>query len=755
MANMENLKFRVSSGLKNIIGRELITDKFIAIFEIVKNSYDAGATRVDIRFDNINSDDAIITISDNGCGMDENDIVNKWLFVAYSEKSKERLSTFRDEFEKQRTYAGAKGVGRFSCDRLGSELELYSRKSSQSKVNYLKVDWDKFEEDYQEEFINIPVIHTYVDSLPNEYNIGTAVVVKKLRETWDRDSLLELKKSLAKLVNPYEDENNIFNIHIICEDEEKKDSISLPKNRVNGRVENYVFETLNLKTTQISVIVSEDGETIATKMFDRGTFLFELVQSSKFLSLKNVHIELFYLNRSAKLNFRKIMGMEPVKFGSIFIYKNGFRVLPYGEPGADIFSIDKRKAQGYKRFLSTRDLMGRVTILGDNQDFIETSSRDGGFINTKAFSELTSFYMDFVHKPLEKYVVELIGWGDISDKYPKEILPEDIKKEIIKYVTSYEKKGEILSLDINSDLYEIVESRKDKKANANIEALKSLARQYNNYELDILTQKVEKQNQELREDRHALINQVEKISETLENKNTEIDFVKKQALFLRALTSPKIENATAALHSINTYADSISKNINSVMKDISKISDIGLTTNIQNKLYEALQATQKIMSTYTIVLKADYDMQLQTLVVDMHDFIQEFIYNAFIPKIGKLMKINIKPPNGNVHAKINTMEFGIVIENVLYNSYKAKAKKLDITISELESFVEITFSDDGNGLNEAISEPNRIFELGFTTTNGSGVGLAHSKKIIEKMGGNILLNLENDTGFELKVRIKK
>ena len=59
---MEKLTFKISSGLKNIIGRELITDKVIAIFELVKNSYDAGANKVEISFNNIYANNASITI---------------------------------------------------------------------------------------------------------------------------------------------------------------------------------------------------------------------------------------------------------------------------------------------------------------------------------------------------------------------------------------------------------------------------------------------------------------------------------------------------------------------------------------------------------------------------------------------------------------------------------------------------------------------------------------------------------------------
>lgn len=82
----EKLHFKVSTGLKSIIGKELINDKFIAIFELVKNSYDAGAKCVVIEFENIYSNNATISISDNGKGMSKKEIIDKWLFVAYSEK---------------------------------------------------------------------------------------------------------------------------------------------------------------------------------------------------------------------------------------------------------------------------------------------------------------------------------------------------------------------------------------------------------------------------------------------------------------------------------------------------------------------------------------------------------------------------------------------------------------------------------------------------------------------------------------------
>src|SRR6266513_1688888 len=106
-------KFRVSSALKTIIGRELITDDFVAVFELVKNSFDAHARNVEIRFEGLTTDDPKLIIKDDGKGMTADDIDNKWLFVAYSAKREGteddptgKGKDYRDKISTERTFAG-------------------------------------------------------------------------------------------------------------------------------------------------------------------------------------------------------------------------------------------------------------------------------------------------------------------------------------------------------------------------------------------------------------------------------------------------------------------------------------------------------------------------------------------------------------------------------------------------------------------------------------------------------------------------
>lgn len=196
----EKLHFKVSAGLKNIIGKELINDKFIAIFELVKNSYDAGAKNVTIKFENIYSNDAMIYIIDDGKGMSKQEIIDKWLFVAYSEKKPQNRekSSFRDEIKRE--VAGAKGVGRFSCDRLGASLTLITKTDTEKSASKVEVNWNKFELDDTQEFMNIPVQYSMVSTLPSSFLRGTTLIVDALRENWSREELLRLKRSLMKLI---------------------------------------------------------------------------------------------------------------------------------------------------------------------------------------------------------------------------------------------------------------------------------------------------------------------------------------------------------------------------------------------------------------------------------------------------------------------------------------------------------------------------------------------------------------------------
>ena len=204
----EELDFKISSGLKDIIGKELITDDRIAIFELVKNSYDANARETKITFQNVvtqtEEKQPRIIVGDDGRGMSYRDIVDKFLFVGYSEKKpneNKKEKDYRDKISERRRrhFAGSKGIGRFSCDRLGKKIKLYTKIQDDPMIHTLEIDWTEFETDQKKEFTTIKAVYNKESKLEIEgystqgFKQGTILVIEGLNDEWSREKLVSLK----------------------------------------------------------------------------------------------------------------------------------------------------------------------------------------------------------------------------------------------------------------------------------------------------------------------------------------------------------------------------------------------------------------------------------------------------------------------------------------------------------------------------------------------------------------------------------
>ncbi|RZJ87747.1 MAG: hypothetical protein EOO20_15345, partial [Chryseobacterium sp.] len=483
-AKHDDFRFRISSQLKNIIGKELITDDYIAVFELVKNSYDAHAKNVKIIFD-----EDKITIWDDGKGMDREDILDKWLFVAYSAKKEgtedaefEKSKDYRDQIVPKQSFAGAKGIGRFSADRLGEKLNLTTRKILPDSLYWnLNFHWDNFEQDAEDEFADIEVEHN--SSTTTKYTgfkHGVILEITGLRAVWPPDKILSLKWSLEKLINPFSDMEQsegkgAFQIAIVSKRDLERDKLIAddvnhnPRDLVNGAVKNFIFETLGIKTTHITVKIEE--ENIITTLFDRGELIYKIQEENPYHYIpEGSGIRLFYLNFSAKFNFTTLMGIRSRDFGSIFLFNNGFRVFPIGDPDNDPFEVDRRKAQGHSRFLGTRELIGSVEIWGQSENFLEASSRDGGLIETAGTKQLQLFFEDTL-KRLERYVQPILWQIKKRTGSEAEEIDFDAKSDIIDLVAKLAGNKSVQLLDYSKSFITILD---EKTADANPELFDNL-----------------------------------------------------------------------------------------------------------------------------------------------------------------------------------------------------------------------------------------------------------------------------------------
>ena len=841
---MEQMQFKISSALKDLVGKDLITNENIAIFELVKNSYDAYATKVEITF----SDDAII-IADNGKGMTFNDLKDKWLFLGYSAKKDgtedvdiNKQQSYRDKI--RRYYAGAKGIGRFSCDRLGKRLLLTTKSGKSKSTEIIVVNWSDFEFDQKKEFAEINIGHKSLNNhsihFPENKQTGTVLEITELNNEsifWNRKRILELKRSLEKLINPFS-ETDDFSIEIICEREKEQDEIikaqdGYDRNIVNGVLKNSIAQILKLKTTQIDVRLADN--VIYTTLSDRGIEVYKIKENNiKFPALKHTNINLYFLNRSAKINFTRLMGIEPKNYGSVFLFRNGFRIMPFGDPGDDSWSLDYRSQQGHSRFLGTRDLFGRVDVLTDNiNELKEVSSRDGGLIETETSKQLFQMF-EVAHRRLERYVSGVL-WGeaflrkdyfsteteglnkrkelldhDREEDTPNFVLKSSIgsKIDFIQLIKTLTKERNVEIISYNADLANIfTTSDIDSIKPQFISDLEKIAYETNDSSLLFTIDEAKRRINELRQEkadaeqkayneeqkriqaeehaRRAELNRIEaekqrriesekkriallqakeaelkrreeeilrkeaeqrKLEEEAKRKKVEneLEREKKQGIFQRSIIGREKEQILGLQHQINHSSSRVKNNIKQLLLHISR-NNIAIDSQMQKYISIISLESAKIESLSNFVTNANFDLKASEITQDIGQFIKEYINEIYLPDVPVLstsLNINILYTNSKWIISFRPLEITTLIDNFVQNAEKAGARNITFDLRVINNRFQILISNDGKAI--PLEHIPRIFELGFTTTNGSGIGLFNVKSVVDRLNGKIEVCSQDD-----------
>jgi putative prophage encoded two-component system histidine kinase len=766
------MKFKISSELKNIIGKDLIVNDEVAIFELVKNSYDAHATRVDVQ---IGADK--IVIKDNGKGMNLDDIKNKWLFVAYSakkdntedsdiNKDDERYRDYRNKINTKRGFAGAKGIGRFSCDRLGAKLKIISRKIGETKFHILDVNWDDFEEDAKKEFMDISINYSEADFIADaNFNHGVIVEITQLRSKWDNDKINTLKRSLGKLINPFEVNTHTNNFQIYI-----KHNGSI----FEEPVKNEIIDVLTLKTTKLEVDIKDDK--IVSTLTDRGVLIYKIEENNNYKHLKNIKSILLYLNTSAKNNFYRQMGVRSVNFGHVLVFNNGFRVYPYGEIDDDSFGINQRHQQGHNRYLSTRVIVGSININEYSDQFKEKSSRDGGFIKTDGYNELEDFFGEKLLKRLEKYIVG-IQWGLDAEVRNIDNFSDDIealntietKSKIIQLIKTLTNSASVKILDFGKNFLNIINQNTNLQ-DPIIKDLISIAKKARDATiLDAIDKigqlskektELEKRIYETKEENAALKNENMLIKQNLDDEIKKSDLTAKKLeqqtkinIFQSSIIGTEKEQILALQHQIFHSSSRIKRNIELLLKTIDKNT---ITDRQKKYIGVVTHELDKIVSISKFVTKANFNLTASAINADIINFIREYLEELYLSSdhvIDSQIKIeNIPKTNTTYKINLRPLEITTMIDNFIQNSQKAKATKIIFNyLIDKDCFV-LTVEDDGCGI--AKDNLDNIFQLGYTTTNGSGIGLFNIKETIKQMNGTIDVESEVNKGTKFTIRLR-
>jgi signal transduction histidine kinase len=733
------LDFSVSTGLKDIIGKELITDDRIAIFELVKNSYDAKAHTAIIEFENVLNydEDAEILIVDDGEGMSREDIIKKWLFVGYSEKKPQRYlsqSDFKETLKKQgRAFAGAKGIGRFSADRLGKKLSLFTKKGGESVIHCLQVDWTKFENKQQTEFQTIKVEYTPLESLPfkhddlTHFEHGTVLRITGLNDEWNFQKLHRLKSYLVRLINPAQQpEKGAFQIKLVAKEFLEQDEKSKGDyDKINGLIKNDVFERLDKQSTKIHCHVTSSK--IQTTLTDKGREVFALEEKNTYTQLEDIDITVFFLNREAKALFTKIMGVVPKNYGSIFLYKNGFRIHPYGNEDDDWLGLDRRKTQGYRRNLGNRDVIGRIEVYGPQPGFQEVSSREG-VVESEALRQLASnrdcLFMEKALRRLERYVVGAIDW-DVENKdtgQPRKN-PEDVK------VSSLEVIGQIVGsvddpekkLVFDKNLLKVVKERQIDKIPELIGNIERLS----------LFMRTPVEQRYLQQQAKSMKLAVQKLEEQTREGRLELQVKDREALFLQKELSVDKEMLLNINHSIDIGTRTIRNKITDINREIQRGAG---TSNIAPLIEDISLENQKIQVLANIVSLANFNTKVKRISADIVAYMEGYVDRVLGRRAG-IIRHKFVNEELRFRTTFRPLEVSIMLDNFISNSMKADATVITFHFGLKEGKLQLLVGDNGGGVDAKNSR--FLFTRGFTTTKGSGLGLHHVKTIVDGMRGSV------------------
>lgn len=383
----EELRFTADAGLIDRLGRELVGRQETALIELVKNSYDADAQNVTVTLEH-----HALVIDDDGTGMTREELIAGFLRLASTLKVSEPRSRL---FGRQR--AGRKGIGRFSTQRLGYALRLQTWINDVDPGIELVVDWQKFESGR-----NLDEVPVYLGEKP-PLKQGTTIRIEGLRDEWSDAQIRRCWRGLLALQQPFP---------VVPVDRGPNADPGFKVSFLRG---GGLFDDPSLVADFQTEILSHHHALIEFRVDDQGMAEWRISQNRfgpdrgwskihhehrdasdppNYAVLREVAMKAHYFILLSELlptlvytRIRDTLRAE----GGIRLYRNGFRVVPYGEPENDWLQLDKIYAQrgAVLAPIANRNFFGVIEVQDpEGEQFEEHTSREG-LIEKEAFLELT------------------------------------------------------------------------------------------------------------------------------------------------------------------------------------------------------------------------------------------------------------------------------------------------------------------------------------------------------------------------------
>ena len=415
----EHIPIRIHPRVFAALGADLVTNDVVAVMELVKNSYDAFARNVRIRFGSDESGNEYMEIEDDGTGMSRQVIEDAWCCVATPYRTVNRLATRGEE---ARRVVGEKGLGRLAVARIGNRLRMLTQ-AARAPCWEVTVDWKEVQESDQ---LSRSFVRCTKSRKPSPFQeSGTCIRVTDLRGRWDEARVADLRENLARLISPF---SGVDDFSITCAtdgEEEAKDIqietlefLAAPKYSVRGEVERTgsvkaLYRFAPIKSDKVREEELElSWESLSESVRDRLAFPFsaEGARCGPFsFEIRAWDIDSDGTEEiSERFDLRKSAVRKSIRaHKGISVYRDGVLILPKSEVARDWLGLDFRRISKVGSRLSTSQIVGYVGITADENPGIDDTSDRERLVSSPQVSD----FMEII-----KAVVGLLENERLSDR---------------------------------------------------------------------------------------------------------------------------------------------------------------------------------------------------------------------------------------------------------------------------------------------------------------------------------------------------
>lgn len=713
--------FRPSARLIGTIGEDIIKDIHAAVVELVKNSYDADANHIQISFDATSDNKLILEINDDGHGMTQDTVINKWLVPSTSDKLKRRKSP------NGRIMQGRKGIGRFASAILGETLSL--KTIAEEQLTSLEINWEDFSENkfLDEVFIDINTKET-TEASGTYFKIeGSA---EKL-EQWNDDEIDSLIKELRKLITPIGQFNSTGdNTEFLIFLEFK----AFPSSKYSNQIidikplplldyyDYRIFGTINASGFYNLIYQNKDAG-VEEKVEE---FQFFLNEKEKFEGEICIDFRIFDRDPEAIENLlyelstsgEESLGKNEAKnllndISGVSVFRNGFRIRPYGDIGNDWLSLDKKRVQTPALRIGANQISGYIEIQDEElSKLVEKSARDG-------------LKEDAYYDGLISVVSQLLNYVEIIRYSYRQKTGKGRKNHLfsaqIGVLSDFsDVKGKVLNVlqkaNVSKEQISELDSLIDKEIHEKIQIAENLEKQIAMYQGQATLGKI----------MDVVMHEVRKPISWIKNQTTNLN------------------------RAYNRYLnDSKEEDLNTIVRLISEApNQLKIITALFNRLNSLATRNRSAMSSFSLT---------EAIGVSIDIFSGEIEKKAVNVQFSPLKDVSFCGWREDI---ISTM--ANILENAIYWLDFAKHdKKIEINITETEEQIEISIWNNGPKIIPSLIENNSLFIPGISGKitekgPGTGLGLAIAGEAIARNKGSIkVVNVDVGAKFIIELPVKK